>query len=507
MRFPPGGPQLPENVYTSYSPIRLGDCEGSQVPTREEFLSLARFMLGENNVDWLDLDCTSCVENCVFAGLGLRNHQNLQGNLSNIASELRAGKVVQIEMSLEEGGNHAFCVVPTMEKGGDLAGKARVVHSYQDRFLLRGEKEFSIDEITNKLSKALERHDKKAFKEVFGSHTPFGTAKNVKMKTCVEVTQRVPVLPVYQHPADQQAMLDRVALAEKEFQEWQGKFLNCKSLALGGAFGAMSSFTWALVSEIIANKTEQQKLAGPSSVENVLVSTAKGGIGGVGAKVGASQFFVPSAEVAGGLVSVEAAAVSSASSAAGGAALAVAAFDALYGFVKYARNQWSLVDYRKSAASNLAGGAGGLLGTLGVFAGAALLTTPIGWGVTLTACAVGLGGGIGGAYAGQALDGWLWDSDVDMFVHMFWFFGLGAFDRSRPVGDQIPQTKQEFQTWIASIEAKFAEYDNCGDEKTRKAWESFCGGNLIEVVSKVKESAWNEYMSQVGHFAERVQGS
>ena len=91
------------------------------------------------------------------------------------------------------------------------------------------------------------------------------------------------------------------------------------------------------------------------------------------------------------------------------------------------------VEYRKSAASNIGGAAGGLLGGIGTtLIVTAAVSNPVGWALTLGAGAVGVVGGIAGAIGGKKIDKAIWDENVDQIVHVYEFFGVATTRDTQP---------------------------------------------------------------------------
>ena len=480
--------------------IRLGDLK----VTREEIYELVQVIFGPQVVDQLglqELNLTSCAGNVQLAGmLGLANPQvmSIQNGFREIIPQLQQGKVVVVRMTLASGGDHCFCIVPSVDNG-KYTGMARVVHAYEDMFLLQQQKELPISELANQLDVAC-NGDSRAFTEVFGRETPFEVMKLKYMNAADEMGQRVPYVPYNGNQAMNELnaqMMGRARLAEQEFAAWQ----NRNRMTQGGVIGAALGFSLALVSVLVDQdhvKTKSDK------AEEVALRTVEGAAGGVAGAAAAA--YVPSADVAGSLVSRGALAVENAAGCAAAAAVAVSAIDVTFGAIQLARSKWSIVEYRRRSASSLAGAAGGLGGTVaGTALAAVTLSNPVGWAALGLAAVVGVAGGIGGSYAGAKLDEWLWDSDLDHFEHMFWFFGLGAFHRD-PIEKQIPKTQAEVDRWMECIKSKFQERDSGWSEEEQQAWIGLCAANLLEFLSKANAGRWGEYMKQVERLAEAKAG-
>ena len=194
-----------------------------------------------------------------------------------------------------------------------------------------------------------------------------------------------------------------------------------KALIPGSYHGARLGFVFGCLAAYV----DDEKL--PSEkVEEVLLQTVSGAVGGSVGRYAGAFFAAPAA-------AGEAEARRALLKAGTLASAAVVAVSALYDGLQYARGRETRIDVRRNLAANTFGAAGSLLAGAAVAAAAAGSPACLPAGaVALGASVAGIAGGICGSYAGRVADAAAFDAEADAAVHAYEFFGWPAPPRHGP---------------------------------------------------------------------------
>ena len=195
-----------------------------------------------------------------------------------------------------------------------------------------------------------------------------------------------------------------------------------KGLIPGSYHGARLGFVFGCLAAYV----DDEKL--PSEkVEEVILQTVSGAVGGSVGRYAGALFAVPAAagEMEARRALLKAGSLASA---------AVVAVSALYDGLQYARGRETRIDFRRNFAANTFGAAGSLMAGAAV-AAATAGGGAVGWpaaAVALGASVAGVAGGICGSYAGRVADAASFDAEADAAVHAYEFFGWPAPPRHGP---------------------------------------------------------------------------
>jgi hypothetical protein len=231
-----------------------------------------------------------------------------------------------------------------------------------------------------------------------------------------------------------------------------------KQIIPGCYHGARLNFVFGCLSAFM----DDEKL--PSEkVEEVLLQTVSGAVGGSVGRYAGTVFAIPAGEVGARRALLKAGSLASA---------AVVALVALYDGLQYARGRETRIDIRRNLAANSCGAAGSLLAGAAV-AAATTGTAMVGWpaaAVAAGASVAGVAGGICGSYAGRVADAAAFDADADAAVHAYEFFGWPAPPRHGP------RPERSAAEVAAAYRRRVAE--RLGAER----WAGRCTENLLKLL-------------------------
>jgi hypothetical protein len=225
--------------------------------------------------------------------------------------------------------------------------------------------------------------------------------------------------------------------------------------------GARLNFVFGCLSAFM----DDEKL--PSEkVEEVLLQTVSGAVGGSVGQYAGTVFAIPAGEVGARRALLKAGSLASA---------AVVALVALYDGLQYARGRETRIDIRRNLAANSCGAAGSLLAGAAVaaVAGATTGAATVGWpavAVAAGASVAGVAGGICGSYAGRVADAAAFDADADAAVHAYEFFGWPAPPRHGPRPEHS----------AAEVAAVYRR--RTAERPGAERWAGRCTGNLLKLL-------------------------
>ncbi len=231
-----------------------------------------------------------------------------------------------------------------------------------------------------------------------------------------------------------------------------------KQIIPGCYHGARLNFVFGCLSAFM----DDEKL--PSEkVEEVLLQTVSGAVGGSVGRYAGAVFAIPAGEVGARRALLKAGSLASA---------AVVALVALYDGLQYARGRETRIDIRRNLAANSCGAAGSLLAGAAVAAATTGAATA-GWpaaAVAAGASVAGIAGGICGSYAGRVADAAAFDADADAAVHAYEFFGWPAPPRYGPRPER------------SAAEVAAAYRRRVAERPGAERWAGRCTENLLKLL-------------------------
>ena len=374
-------------------------------------------------------------------------------NWVKIERNLRGGMAALMFVKLPE----SNCKVHVVAIASDEDKKAYILHGWQDNSvqlessmniedlvsLLKDLRSYDYTKASN-VSVACDKH-----KQICGSDH-MGSSEPVECQEPVRITFEAVSTGFLQVPLDQ--CEEKLVSMSVELAEWCNvASQTTKDPAwFRAAFGFVFGSGGAL--ELDDGDLEIQQVM-PTDQEKLLARGQPQSAGGTAAKLA-----VP------GISSGIGVSVVRANAAAGAAMFGVIA---LWDVARWAQNDITAVQLRKSVAEGAAGAAGGVTGGIALGAVGGLVLGPV--GVFVGGVVGGIAGGLVGGFAGKSIDEAIWDEGEDIVMESYEFFGWDGVSRGS-------RSKESGQRVKKAYLKKLDEKPSSVDEKD---WAKYCTAMLM----------------------------
>ena len=391
-------------------------------------------------------------ENSLSIHVPMPNSTQQDHNWAKVEKILKMGKAVLVFVKLPEGQVKVFAIVPKDRE-------AYVLHGLKD-YAVQAGSSMAIDEMIS-LLKDLHSHDYTKLKasaisvahdickRILGSDH-IGSSEPVKCQDPVTTTIEAVLAGLPQVPLDQ--CEEKLGSLSVELAKWCNVASQTTKdpamfrAAFGFVFGSSGALKLDDGDSRITSDEFDNELKG---------AVARGGgqiVGGAVARAAAP-----------GIARIGACVVR-ANAAAGAAMFGVIA---LWDVARWAQNDITAVQLRKSLAEGAAGAAGGVAGGIALGAAGGLALGPV--GAFVGGVVGGIAGGLAGGFAGKAIDNAIWDEGEDTVMESYEFFGWRGVSR----GNRPRKSEEEVRdAYLKKLDEKPSSVDE-------KDWAKYCTAMLM----------------------------